>query len=63
MENGDVDAPESLDIEFFNDKVQGMTVFKSFKSDIEVFSWDLRSRARSPLATKVTFFYIFLHEK
>jgi hypothetical protein len=35
MENADVDGPESLDIEFFNDGLQGLTLFRAFQSDIE----------------------------
>ena len=35
MENADVDGPESFDIEFFNDGLQGLTLFRAFRSDIE----------------------------
>jgi ABC-type uncharacterized transport system substrate-binding protein len=35
MENADVDGPESFDIEFFNDGLQGLTLFRAFQSDIE----------------------------
>ncbi|WP_298767787.1 DUF1007 family protein [uncultured Fibrobacter sp.] len=35
MEKADVSGPESLEIEFFNDALQGLTLFKAFRSDIE----------------------------
>ena len=35
MENADVDAPESVDVEFFNDGLDGLTLFRAFRSDIE----------------------------
>lgn len=35
MENADVDAPESLDVDFFNDDLKGLTLFRAFKSKIE----------------------------
>lgn len=35
MENADVEGPDSLDIEFFNDGLRGLTLFRAFRSDIE----------------------------
>lgn len=35
MEKADVDGPESLEIEFFNDALEGLTLFRGFRSDIE----------------------------
>lgn len=35
MENADVEGPDSFDIEFFNDGLQGLTLFRAFRSDIE----------------------------
>lgn len=35
MENADVEAPDDLDVEFFNDGLQGLTLFKSFRSEVE----------------------------
>lgn len=35
MENADVDGPDSMDIDFFNDAISGLTMFRAFRSDIE----------------------------
>ena len=35
MENADVDAPDAIDVEFFNDGLKGLTLFRAFRSDIE----------------------------
>lgn len=35
MENADVDGPESIDVEYFNDGLAGLTLFRAFRSDIE----------------------------
>ncbi len=35
MENADVEAPDELEVEFFNDGLQGLTLFKSFRSEVE----------------------------
>ena len=35
MENADVVGPDSFDIEFFNDGLRGLTLFRAFRSDIE----------------------------
>ena len=35
MENADVDGPESIEVEYFNDCLSGLTLFKAFRSDIE----------------------------
>ena len=35
MENADVIGPDSFDIEFFNDGLRGLTLFRAFRSDIE----------------------------
>ena len=35
MESADVEGPDSFDIEFFNDGLQGLTLFRAFRSDIE----------------------------
>ena len=35
MENADVNAPDGLDIEFFADGLNGLTLFRAFRSDIQ----------------------------
>ena len=30
MENADVDAPDAIDVEFFDDGLEGLTMFRSF---------------------------------
>jgi hypothetical protein len=35
MEKADVDGPDSIDIEFFNDALSGLTLFRAFRSDVE----------------------------
>ena len=35
MENADVDAPKSLEVEYFSDALDGLTLFKAFRSEIE----------------------------
>jgi ABC-type uncharacterized transport system substrate-binding protein len=35
MENADVDGPESVDVDYFNDVLSGLTLFRAFRSDIE----------------------------
>lgn len=35
MENADVDAPKSLEVEYFSDGLDGLTLFKAFRSEIE----------------------------
>ena len=35
MENADVIGPDSFDIEYFNDGLRGLTLFRAFRSDIE----------------------------
>jgi ABC-type uncharacterized transport system substrate-binding protein len=35
MENAEVDGPESIDVDFFNDALSGLTLFRAFRSDIE----------------------------
>jgi ABC-type uncharacterized transport system substrate-binding protein len=35
MENADVDAPKSLEVEYFADALDGLTLFKAFRSEIE----------------------------
>ena len=35
MENADVDAPDAVDVEFFNDELKGLTLFRAFRSGIE----------------------------
>ena len=35
MENADVVGPDSFDIEYFNDGLRGLTLFRAFRSDIE----------------------------
>ncbi|MCQ2099134.1 MULTISPECIES: DUF1007 family protein [unclassified Fibrobacter] len=35
MESADVEAPDSIDVEFFNDGVSDLTLFKAFHSGIE----------------------------
>ena len=35
MENADVDAPKSLEVEFFADALEGLTLFRAFRSEIE----------------------------
>lgn len=34
MENADVDAPESIDVEFFDDGLNGLTLFNAFQSNV-----------------------------
>ncbi|SHK68039.1 Protein of unknown function [Fibrobacter sp. UWEL] len=35
MEKSDVDAPDLIDVEFFNDALDGLTMFKAFQPDVE----------------------------
>ena len=35
MEQADVDAPDAIDVEFFNDVLKGLTVFRAFSPDLE----------------------------
>lgn len=35
MENADVDAPKSLEVEYFADALDGLSLFKAFRSEIE----------------------------
>ena len=35
MENADIDAPDNIDVEFFNDGLKGLTLFRAFRSDVE----------------------------
>lgn len=35
MEKADVDAPDAIEVEFFNDALSGLTLFRAFRSDIE----------------------------
>lgn len=35
MENADVDAPDVIDVDFFNDAVRGLSMFKAFRPEIE----------------------------
>lgn len=35
MEQADVDAPDAIDVEFFNDVLKGLTVFRAFSPDME----------------------------
>ena len=35
MENADVKSPESLEVEYFADALDGLTLFKAFRSEIE----------------------------
>lgn len=35
MENSDVDAPDQMDVEFFNDVLEGLTMFRAFQSNVE----------------------------
>ena len=30
MENADVDAPDAIDVEFFDDGLEGLTMFRAF---------------------------------
>jgi hypothetical protein len=35
MENADVDAPKSLEVEYFADALDGLSLFKAFRSEVE----------------------------
>ena len=35
MENADVEAPDAVDVDFFNDEIKGLSLFTSFRSNIE----------------------------
>ena len=35
MENAEVKSPESLEVEFFSDALEGLTMFKAFRPEIE----------------------------
>jgi len=35
MENADVQSPESLEVEYFSDALEGLTLFRAFRSEIE----------------------------
>lgn len=35
MENSDVSAPDNLNVEFYNDVLEGLTMMRAFRSDVE----------------------------
>lgn len=35
MENADVDAPKTIEVEYFADALEGLSLFKAFRSEIE----------------------------
>ena len=35
MENSDVSAPDEIDVEYFNDNLKGISLFRGFPSDVE----------------------------
>ena len=35
MENAVVDAPKTIEVEYFSDALEGLTLFKAFRSEIE----------------------------
>ena len=35
MENASVESPENIEVEYFSDGLQGLTLFRAFRSDVE----------------------------